>query len=73
MELQDNQHSIKSLKDMLNKKYGSKVSGEKFNDSDIAQYCLRGALPYRYGGNELKVESVKGFKIITIGESTIKA
>lgn len=66
MQLKENQYSIKSLKDFLNKKYNGKLTGKPFNDSDIAQYCLRGNLPHRYGGNQIKVSTVKGFKIIEL-------
>jgi len=66
MELGANEYTIKTLKEYLNTKYKNKLSGKGFNNSDIAQYCMRGYLPHRYGGNVLDISVVAGVKIITL-------
>lgn len=72
MQLDENEYTISSLIDYLENKYGNKITGKSFNSSDIAQYCMRGYIPFRYGGNKLTFKYIKGVKVITIGESEIK-
>lgn len=66
MKLAKNEFTTSSLLRFLEDEYGTKLSGKHFNQSDIAQYCLRGNLPYRYGGNKLKIDYVENIKIITL-------
>ena len=66
MELGKNEYTIQSLLEYLQKKYKEKITGKEFNHSDVAQYCLRGNLPYRYGGNKLLIKKESGIKIITL-------
>lgn len=68
MNLAKNEYTTQTLLDLLKKKYKKKITGEEFNHSDIAQYCLRGNIPYRYGGQKLKVSRDKGVKIIQVIE-----
>jgi len=65
MKLEENEYTIKSLIDMLNKKF-TKASKKKFNHSDISQYCIRGYLPYKYGGQLIETREEHGVKIITL-------
>lgn len=68
MELKENEYTIKSLIDRLNSKF-KKASGKKFNHSDISQYCIRGYIPYKYGGEIITIEEQHGVKIITLHEN----
>ena len=49
MKLESNEFTTQGLIKHLNESF-RKPSGELFNQSDVAQYCNRGYLPYRYGG-----------------------
>jgi hypothetical protein len=66
MVLKKNEYTTPMLIDFLTQEYKCKLSKEPFTQSDIAQYCLRGYLPHRYGGNKLTVEKTSGIKVITV-------
>lgn len=68
MTLAENEYTIQGLIDRLNKKF-KKASGKKFNHSDISQYCIRGYLPYKYGGELISMDEEHGVKIITLTEN----
>lgn len=74
MELKDGEYTTNSLIAFLTKKFGQKTTKKDFNHSDIAQYCLKGYLPYKYGGNKLTVTYPGGIKIIKLedGSSTFR-
>lgn len=72
MQLESNEYTISSFLDYLEKTHGKKITGQPFNSSDVAQYCMRGYTPYRYGGQRIVVRYVKGVKIITLSESEMK-
>lgn len=67
MELESNEYTIQSLMDKLNKEF-KKASGKPFNHSDISQYCIRGYIPYKYGGQIIEINEEHGVKIITLNE-----
>jgi len=71
MTLEENEYTIKSLMDYLNKKF-KKDSGGDFNHSDISQYCIRGYLPYKYGGEIISMSVQHGIKIIKLYENKAK-
>lgn len=71
MNLEENEYTITSLIDYLSNNFKTKISKKRFNNSDICQYCMRGYLPYRYGGNKLTFRYEAGVKIITLGDSEI--
>lgn len=71
MILEANEYTIQSLIDKLNKEY-KKKSGKKFNHSDISQYCIRGYLPYKYGGQFIEETEQYGIKIIKLHENKTK-
>jgi hypothetical protein len=72
MQLESNEYTISSFLEYLEKTNGNKITGQPFNSSDVAQYCMRGYTPYRYGGQRITVRYVKGIKIITLSESEMK-
>lgn len=72
MTLEQNEFTTNSLVSYLNNEFGGKLSNKNFNHSDIAQYCIRGYLPYRYGGNKLLIKYEEGIKIIVLGEISSK-
>ena len=75
MTLEENEYTIQSLIDKLNKKYKKKFKkgpGKEFNHSDICQYCLRGYIPYKYGGEIIETSIQHGIKIITLHENKAK-
>ncbi len=71
MKLEDNEYTIQSLMKRLNNKF-KKASGEPFNHSDISQYCIRGYIPYKYGGEIIEINEEHGIKIITLHENKAK-
>lgn len=71
MTLEQNEYTIQSLIEYLNKNY-KKKSGKKFNISDVSQYFIRGYLPYRYGGQLITIKKENGVKIITLHENKAK-
>lgn len=72
MQLGENEFTTSSLISHLTKVHTKKISGEDFNHSDVAQYCIRGYLPYRYGGNSITIKYQEGIKIITLGLNEVK-
>lgn len=66
MQLAPNEYTTNSLIAYLTKKFGKKISGQSFNHSDIAQYGMRGYLPFRYGGDKITISHSSGIKIITL-------
>jgi len=71
MILEENEYTIQALIDRLNKRF-SKASNKKFNHSDISQYCIRGYIPYKYGGEIISISEQHGIKIITLNENKAK-
>lgn len=71
MKLESNEFTTQGLIKHLNENF-KKPSGEQFNQSDVAQYCNRGYLPYRYGGQLLTLCKDQGVKIITIKQGEDK-
>lgn len=65
-ELKSNEYTVKMLIAYLKKQFGTKDSGEEFNKSDIKQYCLKGFLPWRYGGNQLVEDKNPTSGLLTI-------
>lgn len=43
---------------------GKTVKGNYFTPNDIAQYLLRGMIPYRYGGEKITSTIQNGVRII---------
>lgn len=72
MKLEQNEFTVKSLIAFLKKKYSTKVTGKPFNSSDIAQYEMRGYLPYRYGGQKIVGKTIQGVKIIVLSDTVMK-
>lgn len=68
MKLEKNEYTTNSLISFLTKKFGTKFTGQEFNHSDIAQYCIRGFIPYKYGGQKITVKHEDGLKIIVLSE-----
>ncbi len=66
MKFDKNEYTTQALIDELKKNYNTKVSGEDFNSSDIAQYLKRGMIPYRYGGQKIEATKVSGVRVIKI-------
>lgn len=69
MQLDTNEFTTNSLIIYLTKKFGKKISGYDFNHSDIAQYCMRGYLPFRYGGDKITIKHDSGIKIISLSQA----
>jgi len=72
MNLKSNEFTIQGLIKHLNDRFGSKITGNPFNDYDIAQYCIKGNIPYRYGGNKIVIRKIQGIKIIKLEDSIVK-
>lgn len=53
----------------LNAKYGSKLTGQPFNENDISQYLERKMLPFRYSGKRLTCTKANGKRIITMSKN----
>ena len=66
MILEPNTYTSHSFLEFLKKEYTAKITGKQFNMSDIAQYLLRGQVPYRYGGHKISSKKENGIRIITI-------
>lgn len=66
MKFEKGEYTTQTFIDYLTKKYKTKLSGEPFNSSDVAQYLLRGYTPHRYGNEQIKSKIENGIRIITI-------
>ncbi len=68
MKLEKNEYTTESFLEFLKKKFEKKISGEEFTTNDIAQYLIRGRIPYRYGRYKLTSKKQQGIRIITVKE-----
>lgn len=66
MKLEKNEYTTKGFLQYLKRKFKKKPNGVPFTLNDVHQYCLRGYLPYRYGGHHLEVQNIEGIKIIKL-------
>lgn len=64
--LEENEYTIQMLINKLNKFYGAKRDGKKFDHHDINVYMRRGKLPEIYGGNPIKWMREHGLTAITV-------
>lgn len=66
MKLETNEYTAESLLKLLEDKFKQKITGQPFDKNDIAQYLIRGMIPYRYGGQKLTSKKQDGVRIIVI-------
>lgn len=69
MKLEKGEYTTKGFIEYLQKKHGGKVTGNKFTNNDIAQYIIKGHLPYRYGRTKITSKMYDGVRIIKIESS----
>lgn len=69
MKLEKGEYTTKGFIEYLQKRFGGKINGKKFTNNDIAQYLIKGRIPYRYGRTEITSKMYDGVRIITIVDS----
>ena len=66
MKFEKGEFTTSTFLEYMKKEYGTKLTGEDFNASDIAQYLMRGYTPHRYGNHKITSKLQNGIRIITI-------
>ncbi len=72
MKFEKGEYTTKTFLEYLKGKYGTKLTGEEFNASDVAQYLMRGYTPHRYGNTKITSKLENGIRIIKIENESNK-